>query len=117
MISMPQSRSGRRRSKEGVNKAELIRKAFKALGTDASAKAVQEHVGKASSGIDVAPAQISNIRTKLLKKKAGGKAKRRSGEVNVEELVLARSMAEKIGGVERAKELLDILHRLRPSVN
>jgi len=107
----------RGRSKDGVNKAALVREAFKKLGLDAAAKEVQEFAE--AQGATVAPAQISNIRTKL-KGKAAGKARKSSGEkggnggmVTANELVQARNMAEKVGGVERAKELLDILNRLR----
>jgi len=110
----------RGRSKDGVNKAALVREAFKKLGLDATAKEVQDFAE--AQGATIAPAQISNIRTKL-KGKAAGKARKSGGEksgsggnggmVTANELVQARNMAEKVGGVERAKELLDILNRLR----
>lgn len=102
------------RAKEGLNKAQLIRDALKKLGIDAPAKDVQAYTE--SHGATVAPAQISNIRTKL-KERAAGKGKKKSGgasgTVTADELVQARVMAAKVGGVERAKELLDILNRLR----
>ena len=104
------------RTKEGPNKAQLIRDALKKLGIDAPAKDVQAYTE--SHGATVAPAQVSNIRTKL-KERSAGKGKKRnggdvpSGAVTADELVQARNMAEKVGGVERAKELLDILNRLR----
>lgn len=102
------------RSKEGLNKAQLIRDALKKLGIDAPAKDIQAYTE--SHGAVVAPAQISNIRTKL-KEQAAGKGKKKAGgsgdTVTAEELVQARVMAAKVGGVERAKQLLDILNRLR----
>jgi hypothetical protein len=101
------------RTKDGPNKAQLIRDALKKLGIDAPAKDVQTYTE--SHGATVAPAQISNIRTKL-KERAGGKGKKSAGaggSVTAEELVQARVMAAKVGGVERAKQLLDILNRLR----
>lgn len=107
------------KSGEGVNKAQIIRDALKKLGIDAAAKDVQAFAGE--QGVELAPAQISNIRTKL---KEGGKKKRgrkpgksTSGEssesVVASDLIQARIMAEKVGGVERAKSLLDLLNKLR----
>jgi hypothetical protein len=104
------------RSKDGLNKAQLIRDAFKKHGIDAPAKEIQAFAE--AQGATVAPAQISNLRTKL---KGGKPAAARPGKkkvavggaVTANELVQARNMAEKVGGVERAKELLDILNRLR----
>lgn len=102
------------RAKEGLNKAQLIRDALQKLGIDAPAKDVQTFTE--SHGASVAPAQISNIRTKL-KERSAGKGRKKSGgaggAVTADELVQVRVMAAKVGGVERAKELLDILNRLR----
>jgi hypothetical protein len=101
------------KSKGGVNKAQLIRDALKKLGIDAPAKDVQAYAQ--AQGVTVAPAQVSNIRTKI-KERSSGKGKKKAatgGGVTANELVQARNMAEKVGGVERAKELLDILNRLR----
>jgi hypothetical protein len=101
------------RSKDGVNKAQLIRDALKKLGMDAAAKDVQAFAE--AQGASVAPAQISNIRTKLKEKgtSRGGKKAAPSGALTADELVQVRVMAEKVGGVERARELLDVLNRLR----
>lgn len=102
------------RSKDGLNKAQLIRDALKKLGMDAPAKDVQAFAE--AQGATVAPAQISNLRTKLKGGKPAGRGRKvavGAGAVTANELVQARNMAEKVGGVERAKELLDILNRLR----
>lgn len=103
-----------------MNKAQAIRNAFDALkDLDASAADIQAHVVSAHPGTEVAPAQISNIRTKL-KEQKGCKAARKGGKepaYTESELVGARTLAEKVGGVERAKTLIDILFRLRPSNN
>ena len=102
------------RSTETLNKAQLIRDALKKLGMDAPAKDVQAYAEE--QGATVAPAQISNLRTKLKGGKPAGRGKKAAvvaGAVTANELVQARNMAEKVGGVERAKELLDILNRLR----
>ena len=101
------------RSTETLNKAQLIRDALKKLGIDAPAKEVQEYAE--AQGATVAPAQISNLRTKLKGGKPAGRGKKvavAAGSVTANELVQARNMAEKVGGVERAKELLDILDGL-----
>ncbi|MCE9606961.1 MAG: hypothetical protein K8U03_18915 [Planctomycetia bacterium] len=101
---------------EAVNKAQLIRDALKKLGIDAAAKDIQAECE--AHNVSVAPAQISNIRTKL-KEHGGGKSARKGtgssagASATAEELLQARILAEKIGGVERARALLDILDRLR----
>lgn len=98
---------------EAVNKAQLIRDALKKLGIDAPAKDIQAECE--AHHATVAPAQISNIRTKL-KEKAPGKSGRKGSAgvaATADELLEVRTMAEKIGGVERARALLDILDRLR----
>lgn len=97
------------RSTESLNKAQLIRDAFEKHGLDASAKDVQLYTE--SHGASVAAAQISNIRTKL-KGSSGAKSGGKKRTVTAGELIQAREMAEKVGGVIRAKELLDILSRL-----
>lgn len=102
---------------ETVNKAQCIRDALKKLGIDAPAKDVQAECESHSA--TVAPAQISNIRTKLREKEAGKRCGKQASacvdpkKVQADELLEVRGMAEKIGGVERAKQLLDILARLR----
>lgn len=98
---------------EAVNKAQLIRDALKKLGIDAPAKDIQAECE--AHHATVAPAQISNIRTKL-KEKGSGKSGRKAGggvSATADELIEVRTMAEKIGGVDRARALLDILDRLR----
>lgn len=99
---------------EAVNKAQLIRDALKKLGIDASAKDIQAECEV--HHVTVAPAQISNIRTKLKEKGSSKSRKAGSGSgmaATADELIEVRTMAEKIGGVQRAKALLEILDRLR----
>ncbi|MBL9082180.1 MAG: hypothetical protein JNK76_10265 [Planctomycetales bacterium] len=104
----------RGRSKDGVNKAQLVRDAFAKLGIDASAKDVQAECD--AHGVTIAPAQISNIRTKIKEGKKpgrrGAKAGGSSNGITADELIQARVMADKVGGVARAKELLDVLQQL-----
>ncbi len=103
----------RGRAKASVNKAQLVREAFEKLGIDASAKDVQAACD--AHGVTIAPAQISNIRTKLKVGTPGRKASKAGvgGAVTAQELIQVRVLADKVGGVVRAKELLDILYRLR----
>lgn len=103
------------RSKDGVNKAALIREALNALGLDATAKDVQEHIGQKSKGVSVAPAQISNIRTKLLSKKKRKTGRKADGgqAVDGDMLIKANNIAKQLGGIERARTLYDILCKVR----
>jgi hypothetical protein len=110
--------TAKKKPQDGVNKAALIREALDKLGIDAPAKAVQEYA--TAQGATISAAQISNIRTKIKhggSKKPARKAKASStnGDMHVSanDLIQARSMAEKLGGVQRAKALLDILDKLR----
>lgn len=96
---------------EAVNKAQLIRDALKKLGIDAPAKDIQAECE--AYDVTVAPAQISNIRTKLKEKGSGKSRKGSAVAATADELLEVRTMAEKIGGVERTRALLDILDRLR----
>lgn len=99
---------------EAVNKAQLIRDALKKLGIDAPAKDIQAECE--AHHATVAPAQISNIRTKMKEKGTGKSGRKGSGggvSATADELIEVRTMAEKIGGVDRARALLDILDRLR----
>lgn len=105
----------RGRSKDGVNKAQLVRDAFAKLGIDASAKDVQAECD--AHGVTIAPAQISNIRTKIKEGKKPGRRGAKAGGgssngITADELIQARVMADKVGGVARAKELLDLLQKL-----
>jgi hypothetical protein len=101
----------KKKQSTGPNKAQIVRDAFKKLGIDASAKDVQEYAE--TNGVSVAAAQISNLRTKLKGGSSPSKgAKAKNGVITADELVSVRQMAEKLGGVVRAKELLDILAKL-----
>jgi len=96
---------------EEVNKAQSIRDALEKLGMEATAKQIQEFC--AAAGVpDVAPAQISNIRTKL---RGGADKSQRVAEgitATSVELLQAKTLAEKLGGVVRAQELLGLLVKL-----
>lgn len=93
--------------KTAPNKAQLIREALKKFGIDAPASTVQGFAKL--KGVSIAAAQISNIRTKL---KGNGAPTKKAGTVTAEELIQARTLANKLGGVDRTRQLLDVLIRL-----
>lgn len=120
------STQGRRgRSKDGVNKALLIRTALTALGIDATAKEVQEHVAGQKKGVDVAPAQISNIRTKLKEKAAkkrpsrGQKGDERFTGTELEAAKpLVDQLLKQLGNHQRVVHAVALFDRLQtPSAN
>jgi len=110
--------NARRNKAAGINKALFIREAFEALkDLEAPAKAVLAHIAEhhKDAGV-VSPAQISNIRTKLRDAKKPKKAGKRGSnceQVTEAELVGAKKLADTVGGVERAKVLLEILVKLK----
>lgn len=114
----------------GPNKSAAIREYLKT-----NPKAGPTEVGKElkKKGITVAPALVSNVKAAMLGKKAGGKKKRRgkpgpkpgkrsvgrpagsgaaSDKVSLSSLIDARDFADKVGGVEKAQELLKALGKL-----
>jgi arginine repressor len=77
-----------------------------------------------SQGIEVTPAYVSNIKTSLKKGKKkratarkGARASSNSGaaptKVDVSDLVKAKSLADQVGGLEKAQELLTALKKLK----
>ncbi|MEN1677945.1 MAG: hypothetical protein AAGJ46_00020 [Planctomycetota bacterium] len=105
-----------------VNKSQAIRdydKANPGQGPTAIAKALS------AKGIDVSPPQVSNVLSAAGKKKTkkrkpgpkpgpkpGRKAAAATGKVSVDSLVDAKNFAEKVGGVDAAKELLTTLKKI-----
>ena len=111
-------------SKE-LNKSEEIRKAgaeLKAKGQKISPKAIMEVLGK--RGIKVSSPQCSMV----LKKAGFKRRKRRTGEavakaapskssrkdrpVTIEEVILAKKMADQFGGADRLAVVVRALQRL-----
>lgn len=98
--------SGSKTKKAGtINKAQCIRDALTKLGIDTSAKKIQEECAQHKA--DVAPAQISNIRTKL-KQGPAGKATKGHGSKrtcvdgpSVEEMAQILKLAQQMGGLRR----------------
>jgi hypothetical protein len=80
------------------NKAAKIREALAELGPDATAAQVIEIL--AAQRVRVTPQQVYNVRA--AKPKANGYA----------QLIQAKRLAEKMGGVDKARAALDVLAKL-----
>src|SRR5262245_8856766 len=108
--SMAKKRTRRRGPREN-SKAQAIRDQFASLGAKARPKDVIAALK--AKGIVVSSAQVSNIKASQRKGKSRGKAARAAdGTFTLEALVDAKKLADRLGGVEAARELLDALSRL-----
>ena len=96
-------------AKRKVNKSQAIRDMFEELGPDARGKDVVAALKQ--KRIAVSPAQVSNIKQTLGKKKGRGRP-RKSG-LDVDTLLDAKQFAEKVGGVEQASLALQTLAKLQ----
>lgn len=101
------------RKKREVNKTAAVAELL-ASKKNASPKELAEALN--AKGIDISAAYVSTIKTNLKKKKGrkAGRGRRSGGdEVSLATLVEAKKLAEKLGGVEVAKQALDALARLQ----
>jgi hypothetical protein len=107
-----------------VNKAERIRQAAKALGKNVRPKDVIAELAK--EHITVSSAQVSTTlraagyRRKRRGKKAtvgassGSSAKKSNGRrIDLESLIAAKTLIQKLGNIEKAEEALSILKKLQ----
>ena len=108
----------------GPNKSAAIREYLKTKPNAGPTEVVKELKKK---GLSVAPALVSNVKAALAGKKPGAKKKKRRGakpgpkpgagraasdKVSLSDLVAASDFAEKVGGVDQAKALLNALGKL-----
>ena len=103
----------------GPNKSEAIREYLKSKPDAGPTEVVNELKKK---GITVAPALVSNVKAALRGKKGGAKKGRpgrkpgrpaaASDSVSLASLIEARDFADKVGGVEKAQQLLRALGKL-----
>ncbi|MEQ8849284.1 hypothetical protein [Botrimarina sp.] len=104
----------------GPNKSAAIRE-YLADKPDAGPTEVVKELKK--KGIDVAPALVSNVKAALRGKKGGKKRKKSKGKpgpkprsgadtVSISSLIEARDFADKVGGVDKAQDLLRALGKL-----
>jgi arginine repressor len=107
-----------------VNKSEEIRNIFKEHGPKTRTKDVVAAL--AEKGITVAPAQVSTVkahmkaRRKARREEMGGQmsaapSKRggAGGTISAEDLLVAKRLADQLGGVERLKNALAVLDQLK----
>lgn len=91
-----------------INKAAKIREMFAKLGPDARPKDVIAELSAAK--IEVSSAQVSNIRATL----GGSHHKgRKSGQLSIEDLVLAKKFVDSLGSLDRAEGALAALSKLK----
>lgn len=90
-----------------VNKSELIREALKQLGSDAAPKDVIRLLG--GRNVRVSPAQVSNVKA-MLKRSEPGRSPR--GGISVDDLMEAKKLADRLGGIKNAIRALEALSRL-----
>lgn len=111
---------------KGPNKSTAIRDLVDA-NRDVSPAMISETLK--AKGIDVSPLYASSIKSSYLRKMGVGKRKKRgkagrpakskaaaatmSFGLSIETLVSAKRLADKMGGVDKAKEALDALARLQ----
>ncbi len=102
----------RQRGPRENSKAQAIRDQFEALGVNARPKDVIAAL--AAKGIKVSSAQVSNLKARHGKgKKRGAKVGAgTNGSFTLEALVDAKKLADRLGGVESARKLLDALSKL-----
>ncbi len=113
-------------AKRKINKSQAVL-AYMADNPDAKPKAVAEAL--ATKGITVTPGAVSTIKFQAAKKgdapaakrpgrpaKTGKSAKsaaKSGGNSNLDQLIAAKELADRVGGVDEAKRLLDTLAKLR----
>ncbi len=111
-----------RKSKSGVNKSQAIRDYI-----TANPKSKPKEIVEAltAQGVEVSPAFVSTLKSN--DKRKGGKGPGRRGRpagsksggsvLGVESLVQAKSFADKVGGIENAREILSALSKLSKILN
>ena len=114
-------KSRKKTGRSGVNRSEEIRKAFEKMGGDAAPKDIIKVLG--ARRIKVSSALVSNVRAAMAggsRTRGKGKSRRRgrprrsapNGSVVLADLLEAKRLIEKTGGIEQAKQALDALARL-----
>ena len=102
------------KKKSDVNKSEEIRNY---LAKHRKATPIQVKEALAEQGIDVTPALVSQVKSKLRKKRPrrtqpANQAKA-SPVVRMDDLLAAKSFIEKVGSLDKAQSAIGILARLR----
>ena len=99
----------------GPSKSEAIRN-YKAAHADAGPKAIAEALTKDGTKVSAqfVSTVLSNARKKAGKGRRGRRGGRRAaaGSASLKQLVLAKKLAEKMGGVAEARQALNLLAKL-----
>ena len=105
-------------AKKKVNKTEAIKEALAA-----APDATPTEIAHSLKLLKITPGFVSQVKTKMkgkktkknkaTKKKSKTARKPSSTKVDLGELIRAKKMAEDLGGVDKAKEVLDALAKLR----
>lgn len=99
----------------GPSKSKAIRD-YKADNEDAGPKAIAEALAK--DGIKVSAGFVSTVLSNARKKARKGRRGRRGGRppmarrANLDQLVQAKKLVDTMGGVDKARQALDVLARL-----
>ena len=102
------AKRGKGGGRGGVNKSQAIRDYLKEHA-EASPSMIQEAMkGK---GLDVSQSLASQVKYGSAKKKGGKRGKRgvRGTQVNLEDIVEVRKLANRLGGVDQLRKMLDAL--------
>ena len=101
------TRKGRKGAR-GVSKADAIRNMFSKMGLDARPRDIIAAL-KARKVV-VTSAQVSTLRGKLSQK--GSPRGTTVGEVSLAHLIAAKQLAARLGGIAKARQILDSLSEL-----
>ncbi len=100
-----------KRKEKGSSKAQAIRDEFHALGRKSRPKDVIASL--AAKGIEVSSAQVSNVKATLGRGKPGRKGSApANGTLSLEVLVETKKLADRLGGIDVARKVLDVLASL-----
>jgi len=113
-----------RKKAKGPNKSAAIREY---LDQNKRAKPKEIVAAMKEKGLDVSPQMVSTIKTKYKgrrRRKMSGQEvgnglvndrrgrPRKSGKVSIEQLIAVKRLADQVGGVQAAREALDVLAKL-----
>ena len=99
-----------RQARGGVSKADAIRAKFDQLGYDARPRDVIAAL--TSEGVKVTSAQVSMLRAKLSANGKPTKAPVAASSVPFEHLVAAKQLADRLGGINKARVALESFAKL-----
>lgn len=99
-----------RRRKSSVSKADAIRQKYDEMGHDARPRDIIAALH--SDGVKVTSAQVSMLRSKIASNGKSTARPRTAGTVPFEHLLAAKQLAERLGGVEKARQAVDSFAKL-----